>query len=1083
MGSGTVDEWLKGLNGQGKDLRQQTLKWEKWEASGGVAKMLTLLYPGWQEASQVPQPPSRSASSTAQPPAATKPTSLPASLPPPPQKRSDRSAERVAELRASRKAEIERRALQLDPPLTANVLRHIPAFQAAMQIITSLDDLAWEVLKPRLLAQRHDAEVQESSVPAEATTPAESIPEPTQASAKETRELVDKHWEEVQAPLRAKIAGYADEIIGDSWQKGKMVTKGNCARFAVDVLIHARRRFYTEIAKTAKTARAAGQSSPTDPPAGPYTQKLTLESMRWLFNTKVKPYTDPHRKDMFYCTGCEGGNHKVFGFEGVIQHYASKHTSSLSLGSIVVHWRAEWPEDPPFSAEANPVERQVHGLPFAPLPNAVVPPMAHYSQNFPPAPIGAPAYPFPRAFGAPQHGDLHHRPPVQAYQPQVPFSPLPPATGYPQPVPYPTPQGPFQQYHPPQGPYAPEPADSAALYGASPGGAYPPNYAPFQPNPAAAPPFSIPGLAAPPNIPQAKLEDIARNARGVWQSLGNIKDLPGSAKVYVTIHHVVKRYRARFRETPPLAMFNDGLANIKEMRPVRNVNNLVCKACHFRLDKSAPAEQDRKSYSLPQLTNHFLAKHVQARQSQNLEPVDWIVDMVLLPDQSSVPSLPSFLNDFERSLVTDALPELFGPQATPNTNVYPSQPVSSQQPPVVHDSSLPSARGEEKHQPHSLPPRPPAPISLPKKPTAAAGHPRESAVGLFKPSPASNGKLERTPADNIAKDRPLSANNPHRRDKKAHRARGEKKSNKSGRQNMENAGAAHYTDLGGNHDNLLGVRPGDQDDGAMRPIHEPQPSPRNPSPRWMPPQGEEPHVMSALERQLGMAPVSGPQRPPSGFHYADAETHALSRVAYPRYGPDSDAPGSYRPVRDSPPRQTRQSYLPRPPPSAADYHPPQEEIIPTPRFADAERRYDSAPAPRPDDDRDFRYDRQETYRYQEDARLPRQTVDTYEIVHVIEGDRQYYIRRPVRREEPEVRYEQPEVRYAAAQQGWKGKEPAGAGGGDGGGGYYSAPQREVQYRREQQQPQPQPQQQQHPQARHEGGRGYYEEYDPRYPGA
>lgn len=1082
LGSGTVDEWLKGLSGQGKDLRQQALKWEKWEASGGVAKMLTLLYPGWQERSQGPQPPSLAASSSAQPPAATKPTSLPATLPlplpPPPQKRSDRSAERVAELKASRKAEIERRALQLDPPLTANVLRHIPAFQAAMQIITSLDDLAWEVLKPRLLAQRHDAEVQESSVPAEASDPTEA-PEPTQASAKETRELVDKHWEEVQAPLRAKIAGYADEIIGNRWQKGKMVTKGNCARFAVDVLVHVRRRFYAEATEAAKAARAAGQPPPADPPAGPYTQKLTLENMRWLFNTKVKPYTDPHRKDMFYCTGCEGGNHKVFGFEGVIQHYASKHTSSLSLGSIVVHWRAEWPEDPPFSAEASPVERQVHSLPFAPLPNAAVPPMAHYSQNFPPAPIGAPAYPFPRAFGAPQHGDFHHHPPAQAYQPPVPFSPLPPATGYPQPVPYPNLHGPFQQYQPPLAPYAPDPVDPAAIYGTSQGSAYPPMYGAFQPNSAAAPPFSIPALAAPPNSHQAKLEDIARNARGVWQSLGNIKDLPGSAKVFVTIHHVVKRYCARFQETPPLAMFNDGLANIKEMRPVRNVNNLVCKACHFRLDKSAQAEQDRKSYSLPQLTNHFLAKHVQARQSQNLEPVDWIVDMVLLPDQFSAPSLPSFLNDFERSLVTDALPELFGPQATPTANLYPSQPGGSQQPPVAQNSSLPSARGEEKHQAHSLPPRPPAPISLPKKPTVAAERPRESAVSLSKPSPASNGRLERNPADNNAKDRPSSANNPHRRDKKGHRGvRGAKKHNKSDRQNTESAGAAHYADLG-NHDNLLGVRPGDQDNGAVRPIHERQPSHRNPSSRWMPPQEEEPHVMSALERQLGMAPASGPQRPPSGFHYADVESHPLSRVGHPGYGPDSnDTPGSYRPVRDSPPRQTRQSYLPRPPsyadsrpPSYADYRPPQEEIIPPPRFAAAERRYDSAPAPRPDDERDARYGRQqETYRYPDDPRPARQTVEAYEIVHVIEGDRDYFIRRPVRREQPEARY--------VAPHGWKEQQPDEGGGEDGSGGYYAAPQREVQYRREQQ-----PQQQQHPQGRQEGGGGYYEEYDPKFPGA
>ncbi|KAK1837328.1 hypothetical protein QBC39DRAFT_7066 [Podospora conica] len=1050
MGSGTVDEWLKGLSGQGKDLRQQALKWEKWAASGGVAKIMTLLYPGWQERSQGPQSPGLSASSTAQPPVATEPTPLPTTLPlpPPPQKRSDRSAEKIAELRASRKAEIERRALQLDPPLAPNVLRHIPAFQAAMQIITSLDDLAWEVLKPRLLAQRHDAEVQESSVLAEAGKPTEGIPESNNASAKETRELIDKHWEEVQAPLRAKIAGYADEIIGDSWQKGKKVTKGTCARFAVDVLVNVRKRFYAEVAKAAKAARAAGQSPPVDPPAGPFTQKLTLENMRWLFNTKVKPHTDPYRKDMFYCTGCEGGTHKVFGFEGVIQHYASKHTSSLSLGSMVVHWRAEWPEHPPFAAEANPIERLVHGFPLAPLSTAPVPPMAHYSQPFPPAPMSAPAYPLSQAFGAPQQGDFHHHPPALAYQHPLPFSPLPLATGYPQPGPYPPPQGPFQQYQTAPGPYATDPVDLTAIYGPSQGGTQPPPYASFPPNPPTVPAFPMMGLAAHPNGHQAKLEDIARNARAVWQSLGNIKDLPGSARVFTTIHHVVKRYRVRFHETPPLAMFNDGLANMKAMRPVRNINNLVCKACHLRLDSSIPEEQDRKSFSLPQLTNHFLTKHVEPRQSRNLEPLDWIVDMVLLPDQASIPNLPSSLNDFERSLVADALPELFGPQAT-----------RSRRPPGAQDSSTPAAGAEQKHQPHSLPPRPPAPATLPKKPIVVAERTHDSVANLLKPSPASNGQLDRNPAEND-NGRPSSANNQPKRDRKAHRgARGERNHNKGGRQSLQSAGIPHHTDPGRDDHSLVGVRPGDQESGDGRAIHEPQPSYRNPSPRWMPPQDEEPHVMSALEKQLGMGQAPGPQHPPSGFHYADGrgdtmemENHPVSRLAYSRYGPDVDAYRQVPPARDSPPRQTRQSYGPRPSPYG-DYQPPVEEVIPPPRFA-PDRRYDGVPAPRPDDEGRYAPDRRqpEPYRYPEDR-----TVEAYEIVQVIEGDREYYIRRPVRREQSEVRY------TTQARQGWQEHQPA-----EEGGGYYAAappPQpREVQYRREQQQPRTQ-----------EGGGRYYEE--------
>ena len=37
MGPGTTEEWFKGLDGRGKDRRNEALKWEKWEASGGYS--------------------------------------------------------------------------------------------------------------------------------------------------------------------------------------------------------------------------------------------------------------------------------------------------------------------------------------------------------------------------------------------------------------------------------------------------------------------------------------------------------------------------------------------------------------------------------------------------------------------------------------------------------------------------------------------------------------------------------------------------------------------------------------------------------------------------------------------------------------------------------------------------------------------------------------------------------------------------------------------------------------------------------------------------------------------------------------
>ena len=41
MGLGTAEEWFKGLDDRGKERRNDAARWEKWEATGGVARMRT----------------------------------------------------------------------------------------------------------------------------------------------------------------------------------------------------------------------------------------------------------------------------------------------------------------------------------------------------------------------------------------------------------------------------------------------------------------------------------------------------------------------------------------------------------------------------------------------------------------------------------------------------------------------------------------------------------------------------------------------------------------------------------------------------------------------------------------------------------------------------------------------------------------------------------------------------------------------------------------------------------------------------------------------------------------------------------
>jgi hypothetical protein len=45
MGAGAAEEWLKGLEGRGNGQRQEALKWEQAQISGGISKMRSQLHP------------------------------------------------------------------------------------------------------------------------------------------------------------------------------------------------------------------------------------------------------------------------------------------------------------------------------------------------------------------------------------------------------------------------------------------------------------------------------------------------------------------------------------------------------------------------------------------------------------------------------------------------------------------------------------------------------------------------------------------------------------------------------------------------------------------------------------------------------------------------------------------------------------------------------------------------------------------------------------------------------------------------------------------------------------------------------
>ncbi|QSZ32752.1 hypothetical protein DSL72_002331 [Monilinia vaccinii-corymbosi] len=749
MGSATIEEWLKGLEDRGKARRTDAARWERWEASGGVSRMKNLVQREHsKEVSAAAASDINSAPAQAQPmltngfsqlPNHTSvthpPPQVPKSLPtihtsfpsnPPPrydspsqsmysaytprsnqQPKHERTKEEVADLKAARRAEIERRCLSLNPPLTANVLAHMSSFQAAIQIIQPLNDGAWEVLKPRLLSQREEAEQRENDRIAQSRVVEERSEERRFQDIQvkpEYKDAIDREWDDIQAPLRARIGGYADETIRDGWNGGDKATKETSPRFAADVLIYVRKRFYAEIAKEDAALRATGQEPPSDPPMGPYTRKLTLENMKWVFDTKIKPHTEQYSKELFLCNSCEN-NFKYYGFEGVIQHFAAKHTSSLSVGSVVVHWKSEWPEYPPFCPDPNAAIKNAYysATPSAstPYPNSSIPPNYGYGGYQQPVSAAPNSHVYQDPYHAhSQYGNQYSAPQPGPYAPQqiyqdpnqghshsqysaAPASAIIPGysdshqnyaqSGYE--GSYPTPIQPVYTSLPPNqiyptsipdsnvqpSSYVPQSAQYPTSYNQPPvysNGNY------LQMSASASQQAQAPTSPPPQKTEEykAQLRELGRDARAIWNSMNGVKEVPGSVKVYTIIYHILKRFRSKFQQDPPLSMIVDGLSNNKDMRPVRNINGLLCRACVLGMAGSVtPSKPEKKHYSFPQLAIHFRTIHEEGVPSNLIGHFpDWSKDMVELPDQAKISSVSSApgMDDQKLAIFSEALQEI-----------------------------------------------------------------------------------------------------------------------------------------------------------------------------------------------------------------------------------------------------------------------------------------------------------------------------------------------------------------------------------------------------------------------------------------
>ena len=589
-----------------------------------------------------------------------------------PQPRVERSIRDVNQMKADRRAEIERRCSQLDPPIMPSTLLYMESFAAAIQIPMALNEGAWEVLKPRLLAQREAAEKREEEQRAANQHMQAQAEERRQQEAQlaEARETMNREWEETQKPVREKIDNYADEIIRADWRNGDAVNEANCPQFAADVLMHVRKRFFEVLAHEDAMLMARGLPPRLDS-AGETTRKLTLENMKWVFEAKVKPITDHYRKELFLCGVCDNPA-KYYALDAVIQHFAAKHTSSLSMGTAVVYWKAEWPEPPPFDPRPS-ASRHVQQF-NGPNPTATysdrnappIPSLERYNQNSSHNYYGSRDQ-HPMQNTSPQ---MLHSAPANAYPGSVHYQPFahqssplaeqlrtqPEPFGYTQntssfqppqrrlyeltqPQYQPPPSPAFSPYQPyPQSASYPEPLlrpnsslSHPAHYGtrqiawASNAGQHVP---PVTTRPV---PLGPPGQ--PSGIYQVQIEELAQTARDIWDRTSDIKNMPSSVRLKVIMHHVILKFSERFTNEPNLALFTDALNNNSRMKPIRSLSELSCKACtplphleypqsnhreggehtQLNLHHDYPQTQTRAEelYTLPTLLAHFQSAHVE----------------------------------------------------------------------------------------------------------------------------------------------------------------------------------------------------------------------------------------------------------------------------------------------------------------------------------------------------------------------------------------------------------------------------------------------------------------------------------------
>ncbi|KAK3670562.1 hypothetical protein LTR78_009530 [Recurvomyces mirabilis] len=661
-GAGVADEWQKGLATKGKQSMTDCARWERWEASFSQGRDLSQVLR--ESDPQVPSLPVKNDNSksagvssaeslatfhgplplplpvhTLRPPGFAPPM-LPANAMIPPPTKPVRTQQDIELARAARRADIERRCQELQPPLPQNILHQMPCFKESMQISIPMDDAQWKVLEPRLLAQREAAELIEHKRTmdlAALQTRTYDVPTENLGYFKPAKEVYGTDYDRAQEPLRKRLAEYADEITGTDLQNQPVTSGEEASELVIKVLTHAKTRYDEDKASAnlpnpvSLTHRRISMSIEDRPYREPF---LSLDNMKSLYENKVRGRLGHQYSEPFMCADCPNDwQSKLLGFESLIQHFGAKHTSSFGTENVVVHWQlSEWPVVPPFHPQPckKPGEqRRKHkghqaahkalGRTWTPsghndtisFKNAA----AHHGGQFTPGSNpghhglsvntdGVSDHPsiVPNGYvhGAPAHAGQQHR----LGDPQRSFSN---STGA-----------------------------SAAFFAGSYG--------------------------------EDQMSQFMSDARATWDALAGIKEMLDCVRIQTTIYTAAANYAKLFVYWPGLDMVTDALATSSKLQPLKEASGLACQLC-TRLQHEGLAKvegyyariKDVQLRNFTSLATHFKLVHV---QDDRADGPQWHRDMIEWPESAAIAKLmhSQGMDDIKLSLLAKAFPAAFPPQ-------------------------------------------------------------------------------------------------------------------------------------------------------------------------------------------------------------------------------------------------------------------------------------------------------------------------------------------------------------------------------------------------------------------------------------